>query len=133
MHQVWLKLAQWFWRRLQNFVNVFSLFHYYLPLIQRCFVLISSVYFRYFAIISPWKNVNKLESPFSKRCFEPIGPVVLYKKSFKFRQMNTFSLFPYYVPFQKSMELPVKKLESPSPKDAFCQVWLKLVLWLCRR
>ena len=28
-----LKLAQWFWRRrFLNFVNVFSLFHYYLPL-----------------------------------------------------------------------------------------------------
>ena len=50
----WLKLAQWFWRsRLLNFVNVFSLFCYYLPLekngifhlnkhnsfIQGCFVL----------------------------------------------------------------------------------------------
>ena len=31
--QVWLKLAQWFWRkRFFNFVNVFSLFHNYLPL-----------------------------------------------------------------------------------------------------
>ena len=31
--QVWLKLAQWFWRRgLLNVVNVFSLFRYYLPL-----------------------------------------------------------------------------------------------------
>ena len=32
--QVWLKLAQWFWRRFQ----------------------ISSMYFRYFVIISPWKR-----------------------------------------------------------------------------
>ena len=31
--QVWLKLAQWFWRRrFFNFVNVFSLFRNYLPL-----------------------------------------------------------------------------------------------------
>ena len=30
--QVWLKLAQWFWRRLLNFVNVFSLFRNYLHL-----------------------------------------------------------------------------------------------------
>ena len=31
--KVWLKLAQWFWRRrFLNFVNVFSLFRYYLPL-----------------------------------------------------------------------------------------------------
>ena len=31
--QVWVKLAQWFWRRrFLNFLNVFSLFHNYLPL-----------------------------------------------------------------------------------------------------
>ena len=31
--QVWLKLAQWFWRRrFFNFVNVFSVFRDYLPL-----------------------------------------------------------------------------------------------------
>ena len=30
--QVWFKLTQWFWRRFLNFVNVFSQFHYYLPL-----------------------------------------------------------------------------------------------------
>ena len=30
--QIWLKLAQWFWRRYLNFINVFSLFHKYLPL-----------------------------------------------------------------------------------------------------
>ena len=33
VYRVWLKLAQWFWRkRFLNFVNVFSLFHNYLPL-----------------------------------------------------------------------------------------------------
>ena len=31
--QVWLKMAEWFWRRrFLNFVNVFSLFRNYLPL-----------------------------------------------------------------------------------------------------
>ena len=30
--QDWLKLAQWFWRRFLNFVNVFLLFCNYLPL-----------------------------------------------------------------------------------------------------
>ena len=97
--QVWLKLAQWFWkRRFFNFVNVFSLIRYYLPLerdgalhwnkfespspkdalcqvwlywvsgsVEKDF-LISSMYFPYFVIISPWKragpftwtNVNSL-------------------------------------------------------------------------
>ena len=33
LSQGWLKLAQWFWRkRFLNFVNIFSLFCYYLPL-----------------------------------------------------------------------------------------------------
>ena len=33
LFKVWLKLAQWFWRRrFLNFVNVFSLFRNYLPL-----------------------------------------------------------------------------------------------------
>ena len=57
--QVWLKLAQWFWRRFLNFVNVFSLFHNYLPL-------------------------------------------------------------------EKGGALHLNTLESPSAKDALCQVWLKL-------
>ena len=50
LRQVWLKLAQWFWRRFFNFVNV---------------------YFQYFIIISPCKkggalHLNKLESPLPK-------------------------------------------------------------------
>ena len=65
--QVWLKLAQWFWRRrFLNFVNVFS-------------------------------------------------------------------LFPNYLPFEKGGALHLNKLESPSPKDALCQVWLKLAQWFWRR
>ena len=31
------------------------------------------------------------------------------------------------------MVLHLNKLESPSPKDALCQVWLKLAQWFCRR
>ena len=29
--------------------------------------------------------------------------------------------------------LQLNKLESPSPKDALCQVWLKLAQWFWRR
>ena len=49
---------------------------------------ISSMYFHYFVIISPWK---------------------------------------------KGRFLHLKKLESPSPKDALWQVWLKLTQWFMRR
>ena len=31
------------------------------------------------------------------------------------------------------MVLHLKKLEPPSPKDALCQVWLKLAQWFWRR
>ena len=64
--QVWLKLAQWFWRRFFHFVNVFSVFRNYLPL-------------------------------------------------------------------EKGRALHLNKTQSPSPKDALCQVWLKLALWFWRR
>ena len=65
--QVWLKLAQWFWRR--RFLNFF----------------------------------------------------------------NVFSLFRNYLPLEKGGALHLKKLESPLPKDALCQVWLKLAQWFWRR
>ena len=77
--QVWLKLAQWFWkRRFFNFVNVFF----------------------------------------------------------------TISYIYNYLPLEKGRALHLSKLESPSPKDALCQVWLKLAqwfwlslihIWRCRR
>ena len=47
--QVWLKLAQWFWRR-----------RFY----------ISSMYFHHFVIISPWKRAR----PFIWRNLNPIHP-----------------------------------------------------------
>ena len=91
--QVWLKLAQWFWsRRFINFVNVFFLFRNYLPLEKGTCV------------------------PFTKGCFVlslvEIGPIVLEKKIFKFRQC---------------------KLLTPSLKDALCQVWMKLTQRFWRR
>ena len=36
-----------------------------------------------------------------------------------------FSLFRYYLPLEKAGALHLNKLDSPSPKDAFCQVCLK--------
>ena len=71
--QVWLKLAQRFWRR--NF-------------------WISSMYFCYFVIISPWKRAGpsfeQIWIPVIQGCIVPslveIGPLVLEKKIFKFCQ-----------------------------------------------
>ena len=42
---------------------------------------------------------------------------------------NVFSLFRNYLPLEKGGALHLKKLESPLPKDALCQVWLKLAQW----
>ena len=41
--------------------------------------------------------------------------------------INAFSLFRNYLPLEKGVILHLNKLEFPSPKDALCQVWLKLV------
>ena len=70
--QIWLKLAQWFWRRFFfYFVNVFSLSRNYLPL-EKGWTL----------------HLNKLESSSQKDalCLIEIEPVVLEKKLFMFRQ-----------------------------------------------
>ena len=37
------------------------------------------------------------------------------------------------MPLEKGMVLHLNKLESPSPKDASSQVWLKLAKWFWRR
>ena len=74
--------------------------------------------------------------PFKQGCFVPrlvqIVPVVLEKKIFKFLQC-IFSLFRNYLPVEKAGALHLNKLESPSTKNALCQVWLKLAQWFWRR
>ena len=116
--RVWLKFAQWFWRRgFLNFVNVFSLFCYYLPL-EKGIAL----------------HLNKLESPSTKNA---LCQVCLKLTQWFWRRrflnfVNVFSLFRNYLPLEKGGAL-LKKLESPSPKDALCQVWLKLAQWFWRR
>ena len=131
------------------------------------------MYFCNFVIISSWKGCGPSFKSnlfhFSQGCFVPsmveIGPVVLDKKIFKFRQcidaisklssfgkgqtwiptsqgcwfklaqwflerrffkiVNAFSQFPNYLPLEKGGDLHLNKLESPSTKNALCQVWLK--------
>ena len=46
---------------------------------------------------------------------------------------NKILLFRYYLPLEKGMAFYLNKLESPLPKDALCQVWLKLVKWFWSR
>ena len=108
----WLKLAQWFWRRrFLNFVNVFSLFHNYLPQ-EKGGVL----------------HLNKLESPSRKdalcQVWLKMAQCFWRRRFLKF--VDVFSRFCNYLPLEKGGVLHFNKLEFPSPKDALCQVWLKL-------
>ena len=109
---VWLKLAQLFRRR---------------------FFLISSMYFRYFLFIPPLEkgrvlHLNKLESPLPN---DALCQVSLKLAQWFWRRrflnvVNVFLLFRNYLPLEKGVALHLKKFESPSPKDALCQVGLKL-------
>ena len=114
-----MKLAQWFWRRrFLNFDNVFSLFRNYLPLGKGGAV-----------------HLNKLESPSPK---DALCQVWLKLAQWFWRRrflnfVNVFSLFRNYLPLEKGRALHLYKLESPSPKDAMCQVWLKLAQWFWRK
>ena len=105
------------------------------------YLKILSTYFWYYLIISPWEKAW----PFSWRNLNPLLSRLLCAKFgwnwhsgsreeyFKFHQC-ILAIFGYYLPFEKAGALHLKKIESPSPKDALCQVWLKLVGWFwCRR
>ena len=116
--QVWLKLAQWLLRRrFLNFINVFSLFRYYLPL-EKGVVL----------------HLSKLEFPSPKDalCLVWLKLALLFLRRF-LKFVNVFSLFRYYLPLEKGVTLHLYKLEFPSLKNALCQVWLKLTQWFLRR
>ena len=80
-------------------------------------------------------HLNKLESPSPK---DALWQVWLKMAKWFWRRrflnfVNVFSLFLNYLPLEKCGALHLKKLESPSPKDALCQVWLKLAQWFWRR
>ena len=78
--------------------------------------------------------ICKTLSPFYQRMlYAKIGlnwPISSGKKNLIYF-VNIFSVFRDYLPLKKDMALPLNKLESSSPKDALCQVWLKLasLLW----
>ena len=53
------------------------------------------------------------------------------KDNFKFHRC--ILLFCNNLPLEKGMALHLNKLEFPLPKNALCQVWLKLAEWFWRR
>ena len=96
--------------------------------------LISSMYFRYFVINSPWKRAKHFIWTILNPCHLPVRllcakfdwnwPSGSGEEDFLISSMF-FSLFRNYLPLEKGGALYLNKLESPSPKDALCQVWLK--------
>ena len=60
-----------------------------------------------------------------------ISRLVLERKIFKL--INVFSRFRYHLPLKEDRAVHLNKLDSPSAKDNFCQVWLKLTQWFWRR
>ena len=101
-----------------NFINLFSLFGYYLPLEK-----------------GGAHHLNKLESPSPKDAFCQVWLNWLSGSGEEdfFNFVNVFSLFRNYLPLKKGGAHHLNKLESPSPKDALCHVWLKLAQWFWRR
>ena len=80
-------------------------------------------------------NLNKLKSPSPKNALCQVW-LKLTWWVFRRRFLNfiiVFSLFRNYLPLEKGVSLHLNKFESPSPKDALCQVWLILARWFWRR
>ena len=89
--------------------------------------LISSMYFRYFVIISPWKrtapfnwtNLNPLHPRMHCAKFGWNWPSGSGKEDFFFYFVNVFSLFCNYLSLEKDRSLHLNKLKSPCEK-MFC-------------
>ena len=80
-------------------------------------------------------HLNKLESPSHKDALCQVGlkkAQWFWRRRF-FNFVNVFSLFRNYLFLEEGGALHWNKLESPSPKDALCQVWMKLAQWFWRR
>ena len=80
-------------------------------------------------------HLNKVESPSPKDALYHIWLKLaqcFWRKRF-LNFVNVFSLFPNHLPLEKGGAHNLNKLESPSPKDALCQVWLKLAQWFWSR
>ena len=104
-------------RRIFRFVNVFLLFCSYLPLEKGGAI-----------------HLNKLKSPSPKNA---LWQVWLELAQWFWRRflylVNIISFLCFYLPLVKDGSLHLNKLESPLPKDALYQVWLKLVQCFWRR
>ena len=97
------------------------------------FFLISTMYFRYFVIIFPWKRAGpfiwkNLNPTYQKMLCAKFGwnwPSGSGENDF-FNFVNVFSLCRNYLPWEKGGALHWHKLEFPAPRNALCHVCFKL-------
>ena len=78
---------------------------------------------------------NKIESPSPKDALWQVWLKLVQwflKRVFLKMLSMYFSCFVYISPWNRTGALHLNKLESLSPKDALCQVWLNLVQWFLR-
>ena len=101
-----------------NLVYVFSLFHYYLPIEKSGALHLNKIKFS-----SPKDEWCKVFLKLAKCAGEEVF----------FHFLNVFSIFCNYLLMEKDRTLHWNKHQSPLPKDALCQVWLKLAQWFWRR
>ena len=80
-------------------------------------------------------HLKKLNSPSPKDALRKVWLKLTqcFSRRRFFNFIIVFSLFRNYLLLEKGEALHWNKLESPSPKDALCQVWLKLAQWFWRR
>ena len=104
--QIWLKLAQWFWRR--RFLKIFSEFlhfRYYLPL-----------------KMADCHHLYNFESPSPKdvscQVWWKLAQWFLRRRFVKY--FSTLLHFSYYLPLEMADLYHLYNFEFPSPKDVSC-------------
>ena len=115
--QIWLKLSSSFKERIFNYFQYNFTISLLSPLWEGCGP----------SFEKSW--IFSTQGCFVQSLVE-IDVVVLNKKILK--NFNIILLFCYYLPLEKGMAFHLNKLESPSSKDALCQVLMKLTLWFWR-
>ena len=90
---------------------------------SRCFVIISrweKVWHFIWKIFSPFHHQTMIFAKFDWYWFSGVGG----EDFFTF--VNLYLFFRYYLPSAQSVTLHLNKVDSPSPKNDLCQIWLKL-------
>ena len=100
---------------------------------------LSSMYFCNLAIISPWKRTfEQTWIPFTKGWLRQVGWNWFSGSGEDYYILTTYFRYLFIItliihPSEKDVALHLIKLQSTSPKNALCQVWLKLAQWFWRR